>query len=92
MCDSVRLRIEVSVLCVYNRVCVLNSVKLKVKVSVICVYIIGNVWFIVDSTPCSWQMRLRLQVSVICNSEELMATSTLCTGTVYLMDQSDCDI
>jgi len=73
-------------------------VKLRVEVSVICVYIIenvcvtGNVWFIVDNTLCSWQMRLRLQVSVICNSEELMAISTLCTGTVYLVAQSDCDI
>ena len=93
-------------MCVYNRECVLNSVKLRVEVSVICVcvcvyiyiYIVenvcvtGNVWFMVDNTLCSWQMRLRLQVSVICNGEELIAISALCTGAVYLVDQSDCDI
>ena len=61
------------------------------------IYIVQNVCnrecvVIVDNTLCSWQMRLRLQISVICNSEELMAISALCTGTVYLVDQSDCDI
>lgn len=30
----------VSVMCVYNRECVLNSAKLRVKFSVMCVYII----------------------------------------------------
>lgn len=56
------------------------------------VCVTGNVWFIVDNTLCSWEMRLRFQVSVMCNREELMAISTLCSGTVYLVDQSDCDI
>lgn len=59
VCNSVRFRIQVSVMCVYNRECMLNSVKLRVEVSVICVYIIGsvcvtgNVWFIVDNILCS---------------------------------------
>jgi hypothetical protein len=38
VCNSTRLRLEISVMCVYIRECVCNNVKLRSEVSVMCVY------------------------------------------------------
>ena len=47
--------------------------------------IIGNTWFIVDDTLCSWHARFRLRVSVVCNGEELVVTTALCTLWIRVM-------